>query len=162
MKCVEAKKQIDLLIDDQLTFAESENLEKHFASCTSCRYSYEKLLLVRNGLRNQPKCVPSKALDTKILQVFANHHQQQQKPTFWQLLTLPKFSFAQTLPILLIGIASAFLLGKFAFSNEAKIVEISQPPIVKTEIVEKEVEKIVPQIVTVTKIVKLPIKRSDY
>lgn len=162
MKCVEVKKQIDLAVDNQLSFEENKRISEHFADCFSCNYQYQKLLLTKNVLRNQPKLVPSQNMDSKILEAFKSHHQAaNHKPqSIWQFLTLPKLSFAQALPIFLLGFISTFLLGKFAFAEKIETVKVIETPVVETKIVEKEVEKIVPQIITVTKNVKVPVLKT--
>lgn len=162
MKCVDIEKQIDLAVDDQLSFEENKRISEHFADCFSCNYQYQRLLLTKNVLKNQPKVFPSKNMDSKIFEAFKLHHQttKPEPQSIWQFLTLPKLSFAQTLPILLLAIVSTFLFGKFAFVEKIETVKVVETPVLETKIVEKEVEKIVQQPITITKTIKVPVVKT--
>lgn len=162
MKCIEVEKQIDLMLDNELNLLQRNDIEQHCLHCPSCRKSHQTLQIMGKTLKKQPSILPTALLDRQILRAFENHHQPKEttKRSFWRQFLIPRPAFAAISILFAVGFGFAFLLGRFTSPEKVNTEQFTQTPIIKTEIVEKEVEKIVPQIVTVTKVIRIPVVRT--
>jgi len=70
MKCIEVEKQIDSLLDGEVSSVIREEVEHHFKECRICGQTHEKLRAV-NELLMKPIPVPDpKRLDEFVMDAF--------------------------------------------------------------------------------------------
>ncbi|HEX9927314.1 MAG TPA: zf-HC2 domain-containing protein [Pyrinomonadaceae bacterium] len=166
MKCIENKKNIEALLDNELDGALKDAVEGHFQVCPVCRESKEQSASLSTLLQTSRIPLPSAALDARIMKSF---RQQHATVPIWRRLILgtfvvPKPAFAALLILAMAGFWTAFQVGKI-YSTSILIseqlgettkapIQTPEQPEVQTVVVEVPVIK--EKIVTRTIYVRQP------
>jgi hypothetical protein len=149
MKCIENKKNIEALLDNELDDALREAVEDHFQVCPVCRESKEQASSLSTLLQMSQILLPSTALDRRIMKSF---RQQHESVPVWRRIILgtfpvPKPAFAALLILAMAGFWTAFQLGKIystPISISEQLGETAQAPIQTPE--QPEVQTVVVEV----------------
>lgn len=120
MKCIEVKKNLDALLDDEIRFSEREKIGEHIKTCESCQTEFKNFQTISKSMKQSMPLIAPTYLDQKIIGAFENHHARKQ--TFeteekigW--FGIPKFAFATAFLLLAIFSGLAFQLGRISASS---------------------------------------------
>ena len=124
MKCIENKKNIEALNDNELDDALKDAVEHHLQVCSVCRELKEESAALSTLLQTSRIPLPSAALDARIMKSF---RQQHESVPIWRRFILgtfavPRPAFAALLILAIVGFWTAFQLGKI-YSTPISISE---------------------------------------
>lgn len=167
MNCIETRKNIESLIDGELSGALKHSIEQHLLICASCCELKQEVSSLSSLLRTSQIPSPSLELDQRVIESFRSR----QKPAvaWWRSLifggfVMPKPAFATLLVLAVAGAWLAFQIGKLnsttisitspsVASNEIPVQATSEPMIQKVIV---EVPVIKEKIITRTVYVREP------
>lgn len=114
MNCIETKKNIEALLDDELDDAQKDAVEHHLWVCSDCRELREKTASLSSLLRANLIDSPSAELETRVMKSFKNHHApgRSWRRIVFGAFIVPKPVFATLLILTLAGFWAAFQIGK--------------------------------------------------
>jgi len=149
MKCIENKKNIEALLDNELDDALRDAVEGHFQVCPVCRELKEEAASLSTLLRTSQIPLPSAALDARIMKSF---RQQNAPVPIWRRFILgtfavPKPAFAALLILAMAGFWTAFQLGKIystSISISEQLGETTRAPVQTPE--QTEVQTVVVEV----------------
>lgn len=149
MKCIENKKNIEALNDNELDDALRDAVEGHFQVCSVCRELKEESAALSTLLQTSRIPLPSAALDARIMKSF---RQQHESVPVWRRIILgtfavPKPAFAALLILAMAGFWTAFQVGKIystSISISEQLGETARTPIQTPE--QQEVQTVVVEV----------------
>jgi hypothetical protein len=149
MKCIENKKNIEALLDNELDDALRDAIEGHFQVCPVCRESKEQASSLSTLLQMSQIPLPSTALDRRIMKSFRRQHES---VPVWRRFILgtfavPKPAFAALLILAMAGFWTAFQVGKIystSISISEQLGETTKAPIPMPE--QTEVQTVVVEV----------------
>jgi hypothetical protein len=149
MKCIENKKNIEALLDNELDDALRDAVEDHFQVCPVCRESKEQASSLSTLLQMSQIPLPSTALDRRIMKSFRRQHES---VPVWRRFILgtfavPKPAFAALLILAMAGFWTAFQVGKIystSISISEQLGETTKAPIPMPE--QTEVQTVVVEV----------------
>ena len=132
MNCIETKKNIEALLDDELDDDLTDAVEHHLWICPACCQLKEQMRSISN-LMQMSRIIPASAeLDKRIIKSFQNHHAS--KPSWRRVVfggfVVPKPIFAALLILAAAGFWLAFQIGKI----NSTTVSMTSPSITSNEI----------------------------
>jgi len=171
MKCIEVEKQIDSLLDGEVSSVIREEVEHHFKECRICGQTHEKLRAV-NELLMKPIPVPDpKRLDEFVMDAFYRHQNKKQeiKETvgWWTALSrlsrIPKTAMALGALLFATSVGLAFQLGRITATDiqvaSPQTEKVSQPALKENKVFVSPAETAsnIKKEVPVTKFIRIPI-----
>lgn len=161
MKCIENKKNIEALLDNELEGALRTALEDHLQICPACRESKEEVSSLSSLLQTSQIPMPSAALDPRVMKSFRKHHTPAPvwRRFFLGTFAVPKPAFAVLIILVIAGFWAAFQFGKINSTSisiteqlggtaHAPVQPLSQPtvepvvvevPVIKEKIVTRTI-----------------------
>lgn len=134
MNCIETKKNIEALVDGELTGSLKETVERHLLVCRDCCELKEELILLSGFLQTSEIAPSSEALDRRVINAFRSHHKPAPAASwrriFFGSMAIPKPVFAALLILAMAVSWLAFQIGKI---NSAT-VSVPSPFVVTNEI----------------------------
>ena len=122
MKCINVKENLDALLDGEIELSRQREIENHLENCQSCRAEFENLQAISGILKRNAVISAPKILDEKVFSEFENFHkanQAKKKPQKERIgwFRVPRFAFATAFLLFVLGIFSAFQIGKMSASE---------------------------------------------
>jgi anti-sigma factor RsiW len=117
MNCIDTKKNIEALLDDELDDASKDAVEHHLWVCSDCRDMRERMSSLSSLLQVSRIESPSVEIDKRVMKSFQKHHSS--IPFRWRRafiggFIVPKPAFAVLLILALAGFWLAFEIGKIS------------------------------------------------
>ncbi|HEX8268084.1 MAG TPA: zf-HC2 domain-containing protein [Pyrinomonadaceae bacterium] len=149
MKCIENKKNIEALNDDELDDALKDAVEHHLQVCSVCRELKEEAASLSTLLQMSRIPLPSASLDARIMKSFREQHAT---VPIWRRFILgtfavPKPAFAALLILAMAGFWTAFQVGKIystSISISEQLGEMTKAPIPMPE--QTEIQTVVVEV----------------
>lgn len=140
MKCIDAKENLDALLDGEIEIAHQRKIETHLETCASCRAEYGNLQAISKTFKQNLMISAPTLLDEKVLSAFKSFHREEATektpPEKNGWFGIPRFTFAAALFLFALTTISAFQLGRMsAAKTELSRIETktgATPTIVKT------------------------------
>jgi len=177
MNCVDIKKDIGALIDDELGADERDRLDSHLLTCVDCRETLEWTKCLSNLLTVGHIDPPSVSLDERVTRSFREHYSRKQAPLWRRVafgsFAIPKLAFATVLVLAIAGLWLAFQLGRinattisipaYADLSSTSPAEINAPNKTRTITVEVPVirDRIITRTVYIRSFKRDQIRRED-
>ena len=173
MKCIQVRENLEAFADDEIGFAERENIASHLANCESCSSEFEGLKSIGKAMKNTLPVSASASLDAKVFEAFENHNagataiaaEEKQEKIGW--FGIPKLAFAVALLLLAMFSGFAFQLGRMSVGNaqeniaekDKKAIDVTKSKSSEFVATNKDDSKEKEQQV-VTKIVEVPVVKE--
>lgn len=160
MNCIETKKNLEALLDNELDDEMKDAVEHHLWICSPCRELRENAMSLSNLLQISRIDSPAAELDRRVMNSFKKHNASiwSWRRVIFSSLVVPKPVFATLLILTAAGFWLSFQIGKIAStpisitspSVNANEVPVQTPAETKTRTVLVEVPVIKEKIVTRT------------
>ncbi|MEO6590658.1 MAG: zf-HC2 domain-containing protein [Pyrinomonadaceae bacterium] len=174
MKCLDVKENLNTFFDDEIESIQKRRIENHLKECVSCQAEVRNLQSVSRALKGNLQIFAPLFLDEKVMNAFQTFHDKKRVEKIetnkigW--FGIPRFAFAAASILFVLGMFSAFQIGKMS-AGEISVVmpqvqENQNLPIIKSsenEAAQDEKNvpvKIVETLVIREKIVKVPIIKT--
>ncbi len=114
MNCIETKKNLEALLDNELNDEMKDAVEHHLWICPACCELRERTMSLSNLLQASRVDSPSAELDKGVMKSFKNHYTSSRswRRIIFGSLVVPKPAFATLLVLAIAGFWLAFQVGK--------------------------------------------------
>ncbi|MDQ3713355.1 MAG: zf-HC2 domain-containing protein [Acidobacteriota bacterium] len=121
MNCIETKRNIEALLDNELDDELKDKVEHHLWACSMCRKLREQTASLSCLLQVSRAALPAADFDKRMMKSFRRHHAAASQ-SWWRRvvfgsLVVPKPAFATLLILVLAGLWLAFQIGKISSST---------------------------------------------
>jgi len=117
MNCIETKKNIEALLDNELDDAQKDAVEHHLWVCSDCCELREQMSSLSSLLQVSQIASPAAELDKRVMKSFQKHHASSRiwwRRVVFGTFVVPKPAFAMLLILALAGLWTAFQIGKIS------------------------------------------------
>ena len=132
MNCIETKKNIEALFDNELDDEMKDAVEHHLWICATCRELREQTWSLSSLLQMGSIVLPSDELDKRVMRSFQKRHipNWSWRRMIFGAFVIPKPAFAALLIMALAGLWLAFQIGKIS----SMTVSMTAPSVIPNEI----------------------------